>query len=137
MCWKIWGYSIVERNSPAVSSAEVQQQHSAIYVVFRDMPPAESARSGGVAVATAAAQTPTVRRAPIHRLLPGHQHHTLLSYCENQSVNKEHNYMSFDHHQGYYVFFFFLFDSPVSLTAYTGLEIYPEERGLQQSGVLL
>ena len=106
MCWKMWGYSIVERNSPAVSSAEVQQQHSAIYVVFRDMPPAESARSGGVAVATAAAQTPTVRRAPIHRLLPGHQHHTLLSYCENQSVNKEHNYMSFDHHQGYYVFFF-------------------------------
>ena len=100
------------------------------------MPPAESARSGGVAVATAAAQTRTVRRAPIHRQ-PGDRHHTLLSYCENQSVNKEHNYMSFDH-QGYCVFFFFLFNSPVSLPAHTGLEIYPEERGLlRQSGVLL
>ena len=128
MCWKIWGYSIVERNSPAVSSAEVQQQHSAIYVVFRDMPPAESARSGGVAVATAAAQTPTVRRAPIHRLLPGHQHHTLLSYCENQSVNKEHNYMSFDHHQGYYVFFFF-FLILLSLSRRTLAWKYIQRRG--------
>ena len=127
MCWKIWGYSIVERNSPAVSSAEVQQ-HSAIYVVFRDMPPAESARSGGVAVATAAAQTRTVGRAPIHRLLPGHQHHTLLSYCENQSVNKEHNYMSFDHHQGYYVFFFF-FLILLSLSRRTLAWKYIQRRG--------
>ena len=106
-----------------MSSAEVQQ-HSAIYVVFRETCLPRNLRGQGALQSPLPLPKPEPSDALQFTVCRRDQHHTLLSYCENQSVNKEHNYMSFDHH----VFFFF-FLILLSLSRRTLAWKYIQRRG--------